>query len=59
MVSHWFLSLPGRVKELNGLSKGAAQNTKLTEESEGGSSFLDEASEAVQSFSLKTVASFR
>ncbi|XP_053537246.1 kinesin-like protein KIF2C [Ictalurus punctatus] len=33
-----------RVKELNGLSKGAAPNTKLTEESEEGSSFLEEAS---------------
>ncbi|XP_058251033.1 kinesin-like protein KIF2C isoform X2 [Hemibagrus wyckioides] len=31
-----------RVKELNGLSKGTAPNTKLTEESEEGSSSLEE-----------------
>ncbi|KAF5904128.1 kinesin-like protein KIF2C isoform X1, partial [Clarias magur] len=31
-----------RVKELNGLSRGAAQNTKLTEESEEGSSSIEE-----------------
>ncbi|XP_053335150.1 kinesin-like protein KIF2C isoform X1 [Clarias gariepinus] len=31
-----------RVKELNGLSRGAAQNTKLTEESEEGNSSIEE-----------------
>ncbi|KAI4885734.1 hypothetical protein NFI96_024813 [Prochilodus magdalenae] len=37
-----------RVKELNGMSKGVAQeNTKLTEESEEGCSSLEEASESI------------
>lgn len=41
------MCLAGRVKELNGLSKGTAPNTKLTEESEEGSSSLEEVGEAL------------
>ncbi|TSM20231.1 Kinesin-like protein KIF2C [Bagarius yarrelli] len=42
LVTHSFLFLAGRVKELNGLSKETAQNARLTEESDEGSSSLEE-----------------